>query len=241
MTADVSEKLILHAAAYFSSLQAGKDPGPVDPFLAGLIEEAIRDQAGLEVVAVPPPPAHMNGHNKGSAHGRGGPKSDARDRILRMINSVPTGLKPSELADRLGLPGQNVQFHVAKMQRQGVLAKTRDARYYLPAKRVQAHLSKGRKAAKGIKKIPPPTGPAAEKADAEIRAAGIGQKGHKIVNILSVLLALRENGGVMVPMEISKATGLPNPSFNGKVHTSLARLIKAGLAKKVDTGKYQAA
>src|SRR5689334_18738285 len=63
----IVDRLVKHAAAYFSTIRAKKKPPDLDPFLASLMDDAIRAKVGMsprEPTLAPVPKAngvHVNG------------------------------------------------------------------------------------------------------------------------------------------------------------------------------------
>lgn len=129
---DLIEELVLHAAAYFATIHAGREPDPVDPFLAKLMAHAIRDKAGIVIAA--PPVNGVNGVSKlvGERAGPDGLGAPARA-VFNVVrkHAGPDGVTPDQVAKWMDLPKQNVQYHLIALTKRGLLGRVGTGRYYV--------------------------------------------------------------------------------------------------------------
>lgn len=239
------EELVLHASAYFATIHAGREPDPVDPFLAKLMAHAIRDRAGIATVE----PLKMLAP-AGPAKGR-----NARPAIVAAVAGSEHGLTIDEVADRLGISKSNATWHLRQAADDGELVR-RGRGLYLPnhanhtngvshangvskksKPKAKAAKRSGTRAPNGVK-VKPATGPAAQKAETILRDNGIGIPGQPMDNMVAIFMAFRRKPDAEVDSkEVAAATGLP--AHGGQLYTAYTRLRQKGLIEKTGPGRFK--
>jgi hypothetical protein len=212
--ADYREKLLIHAAAYFATIDAGKDPGPMDPFLAGLIEEAIREKAGI-ANGVP----HANG-----VHGSADPPNIGASAlaVFKVFKAAGAdGLMVAEAAERAGIPRVNVQFHALALERRKLLGKASKGRYYVTwdGAAVPVPVLDG----SGV--------PGSMRA--ELQRRGLSHPGPLNVKLAEYSKAA---GRDVTSRELGRHIGAKTTSVTAKAMTPLLRI---GIVQKVAVGVYR--
>lgn len=222
---DVGDRLILHASAYFATIQAGKDPGPVDPFLAGLIEEAIRERAGLATVPLAPQNGvngvHKNGVSKPATDGIPEGLGASALTVFKIVQAAGSeGLMVAEVANRAGIPRVNAQFHCLALSRRKFLGKRGKGCY--------RNIWNGEGA-----RVPVETGEISDGGmRAELARRGITHPGKLNVSIAKFAKAA---GRDVTFSEMRHALDISSSSSMAKGTTPL---LKAGLLKKLAAGVY---
>lgn len=210
------DRLVVFGARYFASIYAGKDPGPVDPFFAGLIEEAIREKAGL-TNGVP---------TNGVAKPLGAPAPDGLGEQAGAVFNVvkkhagPDGVTPDQVAEWMKLPKQNVQYHLMTLAKRKFLGRVSTG-HYCPT------WDGATKAPVDVGSAPPGS------VRDELQRRGMRNPGQLNVKVAEYAKAA---GRDVTSVELGRHLKAKNTSTTAK---GIAPLMKFGMMTKLRPGLYR--
>ena len=210
MAFDPSDKLIDFAASYFASIKEGKTP-PLDPFTAGLIEDAIRYRAGLTNGAAPAPaPARA-----ARPYAVGALQAKSVQAVLNAISEQPagSGLRLPDIQKLAGTPKSTTERALQILAAAGKVAKDSHRAWYLTANGA-------------------PSGGTYEL----LRSAGFKHPGPVLTGMYDLFAADPEK--VWTPAELKAALRL-SPNSMGSVGRALHGLKDCKLVKKIGDAQYQ--
>jgi hypothetical protein len=234
----IIDRLVLHGAGYLATVAAGRDPGTLDPFLAGLIDQAIRAVGGIQQAEAPTArqpgkAAERLGDHKTATLGMG----VMRTKIAALLSNRPEGYKATELQQELKISGPTLYQHLKALN--GFVKKDglRFAAAH-PGKIVNDVVLMVNAQTEALRQAHTRAN-AARHGEARAKPKVLTKGKAKTQKLIAFLG--KHTGGDLTTAVMAKAGGFPDADSSGQVCTVIKELCKDGVLTQIKKGLYRVA